>query len=1159
MTQLSTGVSAQRSADQLARQQALAPDRSFCVLAPAGSGKTELLTQRLLKLLSVCEQPEHILAITFTRKAAGEMQHRLLASLRAAETSDISADAGLSAHERTTRQLARAALAQDNRQQWNLLQNPERLRLTTIDSFTSYLTARLPFATDFGARPELTTDTTDLFKQAIHSLLDRLDKDSALGSALAVLFPHLHNSHATAETLLLDLLKKRADWLPLLVPITGNADEARERLEANMLSLLVEQLTNVRSELLPYQAALMELVQFVAPYLAAQNDNSLDELAASPVLPTASAEAVPAWQALAALFLTKEGEFRKSVNKKQGFIAKDACKGKDEIARVQAAKEAFKRLTDEMTAAGALTAWQLLTLLPPARYSPAGWPVLTALLTILPALAAELKTAMQSAGLIDHVETSLAALRALGNDEEPTDLALRLDYQLHHILVDEFQDTSWTQFSLLEKLTAGWQPGDGRTLFIVGDGMQSCYGFRNADVSLFLRARDSGIGPVRLQPLQLSVNFRSDAAVVGWVNTVFTDAFPPHDDVLRGGVSYSASEASKTGMQDAGVRCQLFVTDANQPEDSDDDADDEVTTTAPDKRHVRQLEANAVAERCAQLRKQYPADSIAILVRNRPHLSLVVQALRARGLKWNASEIDRLLSYQEIMDLFSLLRALLNTADITAWLALLRSPLVGLALADLESLALAARQRQQSLWSVVQQSSTLSLSDDGNRRLQRAVPTLQRACGLRRQLPLRNLLELAWLELGGATTISDQALLPNIVKFFDLVEQYAEHDDIADIHAFATRLDASHGSAADSSVKLEIMTIHKAKGLQFDHVLLCGLDQKSRTDTAPLLRWQNFPDEHGRPRLLLGVKQQKGGESDALHDFLGEQDKVRASYELTRLLYIGVTRAIKTAWLYGVVNTNKKGEQQASSSSLLGMVLPVLLTSPEALNVEQTKVPAATASTAQTTGWPVQTLQRLPANWTSPLSQPLLATLPLEPETELDDDDNLQARIFGELVHFGLKQLVQQGPEWLEHAAGLPLWRRQLARSADGGELDELLQKLQQHLHGHLQSEQGRWLFSNHHQQDQCELALLDYRSGYRKSFVVDRTFVDTDGTRWIIDYKTATPAAGQALADFLAAEAQRYRNQLDNYRQLLAVQAPTPSCRIALYFTALGLLHELT
>ena len=157
-----------------------------------------------------------------------------------------------------------------------------------------------------------------------------------------------------------------------------------------------------------------------------------------------------------------------------------------------------------------------------------------------------------------------------------------------------------------------------------------------------------------------------------------------------------------------------------------------------------------------------------------------------------------------------------------------------------------------------------------------------------------------------------------------------------------------------------------------------------------------------------------------------------------------------------------------------------------------------------------------------------------------------------------MKQLVQQGPRWLDHCVQLPLWRQQLARIANDTELDRLLQQLQQHLQGHLQTEHGRWLFSGNHQQEQCELALFDYQGGYRKSFVVDRTFIDTNGTRWIVDYKTAAPSNGQTLAAFLDEQSLHYHEQLQNYRRLLAIQSPAASCRIALYFTALGLLHEL-
>ena len=130
---------------------------------------------------------------------------------------------------------------------------------------------------------------------------------------------------------------------------------------------------------------------------------------------------------------------------------------------------------------------------------------------------------------------------ALGQVDAPEDLALALGHRIQHFLVDEFQDTSYTQFELIEKLTAGWEPGDGRTLFLVGDPMQSIYRFRQADVSLFLKARLEGIGAIRLEPLTLSVNFRSRPGIVEWVNRTFESILPARDDLESGAVAYSPS------------------------------------------------------------------------------------------------------------------------------------------------------------------------------------------------------------------------------------------------------------------------------------------------------------------------------------------------------------------------------------------------------------------------------------------------------------------------------------------------------------------------------------------------------------------------------------------------------------------------------------------
>src|SRR5690606_1078011 len=107
--------------------------------------------------------------------------------------------------------------------------------------------------------------------------------------------------------------------------------------------------------------------------------------------------------------------------------------------------------------------------LPALAFSDSQWRLLEALAQLLPRLVAELSVVFQAHHACDFTEISLAAQRALGDEDDPSDLSLRLDYQIRHILVDEFQDTSSLQFDLLKKLVAGWQPGDGRTLFLVGD------------------------------------------------------------------------------------------------------------------------------------------------------------------------------------------------------------------------------------------------------------------------------------------------------------------------------------------------------------------------------------------------------------------------------------------------------------------------------------------------------------------------------------------------------------------------------------------------------------------------------------------------------------------------------------------------------------------
>lgn len=175
-------MSGPRVADARVREEALDPARSFIVQAPAGAGKTGLLIQRFLRLLATVRRPEEILAITFTRKAAGEMKRRVLEALQAA-AGEAPADAP--ENERRTRELARAALARDAECGWRLLENTARLRIQTIDSFNASLTRQMPVLARLGWQPGLVEDARELFHEAAVRTLAALEQGGEDAPAIA--------------------------------------------------------------------------------------------------------------------------------------------------------------------------------------------------------------------------------------------------------------------------------------------------------------------------------------------------------------------------------------------------------------------------------------------------------------------------------------------------------------------------------------------------------------------------------------------------------------------------------------------------------------------------------------------------------------------------------------------------------------------------------------------------------------------------------------------------------------------------------------------------------------------------------------------------------------------------------------------------------------
>jgi ATP-dependent exoDNAse (exonuclease V) beta subunit len=957
-------------------------------------------------------------------------------------------------HAARTWDLARAALARNDACGWGLEENAARLRIQTIDALCASLTRQMPVVSRFGAQPETIEDASELYAEAARNALALVERDrEPIGADVARLLEHVDNHAVQAQELLATMLAQRDHWLRTLGGVENRA-------------VLEGALAHVRHAAIARARAAFPRLPGAGPLPA------LDDVAG--------------WQALAGALLTKEGQWRK--------------KG------VDAALSASEPLRDALDA---------LRGLPPARYEEAQWEMLAAIMRVLHRAAAELKVVFAAHGKADFVEIAQAALRALQGDEGPTDLLLALDYRIRHLLVDEFQDTSFTQYELLQHLTSGWTPGEGRTLFVVGDPMQSIYRFREAEVALFLEAQHAGIGGVALEPLSLSANFRSQAGIVAWVNAAFAQVMPRVEDVESGAVTYSPSDAVHDAEPEA-VTVHAFA---------DGDAEGEARKVVE------------IVRSCQ--------GTTGILVRNRDHLAAIVPQLKAAGLAFRAIEIEPLAHRPVVQDLLSLARALGHLADRTAWLAVLRAPWAGITLSDLT--ALAGADEYLTAWELMADETGLAnLSADGRARIGRTRESLAPFVEARARASLRDAVEGAWLALGGPGCVESDTDLEDAEIFLAHLEASEAAGVLPDLAAFErglARLFALPDLAAPEA--LQVMTIHRAKGLEFDTVIVPGLGAGTGRDERRLFMWMETT-----AGLLLAPMGAADGEPDEAYEFIRALDKRKADHECGRLLYVAATRARRRLHLLGECRRDEHGApKNPPKGSLLAKLWPAVCDEFEARPAEAAR--AAGASLLDDSALLIRLAEPVTAGPPAPIAwQAPAGVARLRDSIEFSWVGET-ARHVGSVVHRWLQRMAEDEMRgWTAgRIAGLrPAIRVQLAaRGIAAAELDSATERTLAALDGAIGDPRGRWLLGP--QRDaRNEYRLTALLAGERRQMVIDRMFVDEDGRAWIVDYKTSTHE-GADVEVFLASEQERYRAQLERYDQALARSG---GHRLGLYFPLL-------
>jgi len=811
---------------------------------------------------------------------------------------------------------------------------------------------------------------------------------------------------------------------------------------------------------------------------------------------------------------------------------------------------------------------EILTL-PPPRHSDEQWARVREVAQVLVLAAAELDQVWSEAGAVDFPAVSLAALRALGSAAAPTDLALRLDYRLQHILIDEFQDTSSAQLELVRLLTAGWQRGDGRSVFCVGDPMQSIYGFRQAEVRAFLELAEDGIGDLRFEVLRLTGNFRSAKPVVDWINSSFSRILPRVDDRDRGAIAFRASVAS-TGVASNSAASTSAAA-------AGDSAESVRRAPGVESRGFasRAQESAFIADMIGARMAEHPDWRIVVLVRARAHAREIAASLRACGIGFRAVDIEPLQDRAVVRDIIMLTSALLHFGDRTAWLAVLRAPWAGLRLADLLLISRAA----PLVWEAIENDAVLArLSEDGQVRCRRLRTLLQAAFRVRNDTSLARWVERTWLALSGPSTASGAEDLELASAAFARLRELDERGlpDAADLFAGFADLYADHGAAG----RVEIMTIHKAKGLEFDLVVVPALDRFVPQSRDQLLLAHQFA-RTGRDGMVMAARPPTGADSDRVFEFLRHQLRDAAALEAERLLYVACTRAKHQLRLTATIGRAQlTAPWKPRAGSLLAVLWPIVAAD-FAVTDAPADVPADAAATPQGAAPEAPRgglLTRVPLDWlnqawspeelwsSAGLGSAVTAPLPALPrsgddphdareETPIFDWAGETARRVGSLVHAELQAMDLERSNAQSIRARGPHFRRWLALHGVPAErLDEAAARVVAALLQVHEDPRGRWILQKA-REDFREHALSGDWQGEVARVVIDRSFIDEHGVRWVIDYKTSQHLGG-GLEEFLDREVERYRPQLSRYAAFAKRLGPEP-VRAALYFPLMRAWRE--
>lgn len=776
--------------DQKLREKCLEIN-SFIVQAPAGSGKTELLTQRFLKLLSITNTPSEILAVTFTNKAASEMKNRIIGYLKKTHfpKNDL------------TKELVDDVINGLKHRNMSLDELISEFNILTIDSLNQKIVNTMPLLSQFGFEFKIESDISPFINDIIKDVIYQEQFSENVHSLLEI----LNIEYKALENYLAELMIKREFWIyDFFNTSEENVINNYLNHEKNNAIIKIKDILNITIGL---DISIHEF------------SNLIDEI------------------------YTKQKTIRKkidlsNINSKnlegiEKLIKNNLIPTYDSIEKEHIL---FKIYQDDDL--------KLIKILTP----------------LLKILCAELKIYFLEHKTIDFSEISQQALFALYHDNKHTDISHYLSIKYSHLLIDEFQDINNNQLKLFAHLINNWSAEN--TIFCVGDPMQSIYRFRKSEVSIFLNTIQNGIGNFKLNHIILSINNRSKPQLIDWFNKIFSKVFERETDLDKGEISYQACSPRENSTKGEVNLIPYF----SNKELSD---------------------IYAEAELVAQQIFHSSHKSIAVIARSRSHLKPIVTYIKkyySNKINITAIELEALGNHQCIQDILSLTLALNNFCDRIHWVSLLQSPLCGLTIKDL---AILFKDNKENPWIIINSPIQNKISTDGQVRLNVFISILKKYLKKLYIEEWHFIIKELWFELKGAETLykkNDYGLIEEYLKFIRKFESNIINDELL-LYEIDNKM-ISNMSTENKTVNF--LTIHKSKGLEFDHVIIPSLDKSTRISSSQLINFDYFSNQN---KVIFSVKNNQDS-ALSLHDYHNLKNKIKDTNELKRLLYVAATRSI---------------------------------------------------------------------------------------------------------------------------------------------------------------------------------------------------------------------------------------------------------------------------